>query len=194
MKQTLRDELLGLELTLFELLRIPRERLMERAASRVIKTSGLILLFSAGRLLGQSAEGDAKNLLRDIDASQGACSKATPVRAADRKLSGVMLEINYDPDRRTLAAYQDSTGILAEYVEVLTSPAGRDVVLHTIAARLTSDGQVRGLALTTVLSLSAPKDSGLRAKPRTSRPLSTAEQQRVRSISQKVLQRCTNAS
>ncbi len=156
----------------------------------------LLITLSAGRLLAQSSDSGATYLLKDFDASQvGVCSKVQAVRAGDRKLSGLMLEITYQGTyRRTLAAYQDSTGNVAEYVEVLTSPEGQHVLLHTIAARFLHDGQVRGLALTTVLSPSAPNATGLGARPRASRPLTSEEQERVRSLSRKVLHRCTNAS
>ena len=52
-----------------------------------------MLVLGFGRLLAQSDHSGATNLLREIDASQGARSKATPVRTLDSKLSGVMLEI-----------------------------------------------------------------------------------------------------
>ncbi len=154
-----------------------------------------MLVLGFGKLLAQSEHSGATNLLREIDASRGACSKATPVRTLEGKLSGVMLEITYERvDRRTLATYQDSTGKMSEYVEVLTTSEGSNVVVRTIAARFLPASRVSGVALTIFLSQSENKAAGVGARTTKSRPLTSEEQERVRSLSQKVLRRCMSAS
>jgi hypothetical protein len=168
---------------------------MTGAAARLVAKMILTLSLSAGTMLAQSEDIRATSLLKPIDAVKGTCGKAQRIDAkTNHKLLGVTFDITYDPaNLRSLASYQDSTGRVPVYVETLTTIESGDVILRTIAARILPGGEVGGILTKIVLSPSAPKDQALADRPRTSRQLTTEERNRVRSLSEKVLQRCTNA-
>jgi hypothetical protein len=168
---------------------------MTKTTLRHVMVGSFALALSVGRLIGQSPDARGNRLLSDINAVQSGCSKAKRIGAqGEPKLTGVTMDITYENgDRRSLSSYRDSAGRVPVYVETLTTIEGTSVVLRAVSAKLLPDGQVAGILMKIILSPTAPRGHSLADWPRTSRQLTSQEKERVRSLSDTVLKRCTNA-
>ncbi|HUR00780.1 MAG TPA: hypothetical protein VM166_15120 [Gemmatimonadaceae bacterium] len=142
------------------------------------------------------ASGPFTGILAAVPSTGGICSKGKVIDSPRLgRLTGVSLDLGQPlTSSRLISAYQDSTGRIVLYSEVISTFVSPKVNLESLAAEILPNNVVKGVIGESILSLGTQPGRAQVDRGTPTRGLTGEEAETVKTNSKAVMRRCTSAT